>query len=215
MRSSRVMKGNENRGAAGGHAALDLNAVAAENQARHVPGLLLKIQPFQRAVVFLHDARHGENVVLQLLAGGGRVQNKEGKQKHSFIPALQIPQEGHRVLAEGDEVGRQNVHVVACAHGFFLFLHLHFVDVADFPLDRLDGLGLVNRLDMQGNGHFGVHFQKLRKELVGKLGGQNLHIRSRAPCRAADTESAALPEVEGRGGNEILCPHAGFRNVAP
>lgn len=75
-------RGNENRRAAGGYAAPDLNGIAAENQARHVPGFLLEVQFFERTVIFL-------------------------------------------------------------------FFHLHFIDVADFALERLDGFGPVNRLNMQ------------------------------------------------------------------
>ena len=55
----------------------------------------------------------------------------------------------------------------AASDGLFLFLHLHLVNVADLALDGLDGLGLIDGLNVHSNGHFSVHLQQLRKELVG------------------------------------------------
>lgn len=101
------------------------------------------------------------------------------------------------------------VHIVAASDGLFLFLHLHLVNVADFALDGLDGLGLVYRLNVHGNRHFSVHLQQLGKELVRELGGHDLHIRGRSPC-GAHAEQAALAEVKAGGGDKILCPHSGL-----
>ena len=101
------------------------------------------------------------------------------------------------------------VHIVAASGGLFLFLHLHLVNVADFALDGLDGLGLVYRLNVHGNRHFSVHLQQLGKELVRELGGHDLHIRGRSPC-GAHAEQAALAEVKAGEGDKILCPHSGL-----
>ena len=49
-------EGNENGGAAGGQAPLYFNGVMAEGEAGKERLLLLKVQPFQGAVVFLYDS---------------------------------------------------------------------------------------------------------------------------------------------------------------
>ena len=90
-----------------------------------------------------------------------------------------------------------------------MFLHLHLVNVADLAFNGLDGLGLVYRLDVHGNRHFCVHFQKLRKELVGELRGHDLHIGGRSPC-GAHAEQAAHTKVKAGRGDKILCPHPGL-----
>ena len=81
-------KGNENSRGAGGHAALDLNAVMAQRKAGKKTVLLLEVQPLQGAVVFLDDTRHREQIIVQLPAGRGHVYHKEGQKEHSLIPAL-------------------------------------------------------------------------------------------------------------------------------
>ena len=53
--------------------------------------------------------------------------------------------------------GTCRTHIVAASDGFFLFLHLHLVNVADLALDGLDGLGLIDSLNVHGDGHFSVH----------------------------------------------------------
>ena len=45
------------------------------------------------------------------------------------------------------EIGRDYIHVVAGTDSFFLFLNLHLVKVCDFPLDGLNGFGLVDTAD--------------------------------------------------------------------
>ena len=207
-------KRNEDGRGAGCHTPLYLNAVVAEGQAGHKALFLLKVQPLQNAVVFLHDTRHREQVVVQLPAGGGGVHHKEGQEEHSLVAALQVVQQVLGVLTECNKVGRKYVHIVAASDGLFLFLHLHLVNVADLALDGFDGLGLIDSLNVHGDGHFSVHLQQLRKELVRKLGGHDLHIGRRSPC-GAHAEQAALPEVKAGGSDKVFCPQPGFRYHIP
>ena len=202
-------KRNENRRGAGCHATLYLNPVVAEGQTGHKALFLLEVQSLQKAVVLLHDTRYGEQVVVQLSAGGGGIYHKEGQKKHSLVAALQIIQQVLGVLTESNEVRRKNIHVVTASDGLFLFLHLHFVNIADFALDGFDGLGLIDGLNVHGNGHFSVHLQQLGKELVGEFGGHDLHIGSRSPS-GAHAKQPGLAEVKAGRGNKIFRPHSGL-----
>ena len=127
---------------------------------------------------------------------------------------MEVGQQGRRVLGVGNEIRGQDVRVVAAPGGLALLLHLHLVDVGDFALDRLDGLGLVDRLDVEGDGHFRVQLQQLQQELVGQLGGHDLQVGGRPPG-LAHPEGAGLPEVEAGGNNEIFRPHARLGDVPP
>ena len=202
-------KGNENSRGAGGHAALDLNAVMAQRQAGKKTVLLLEVQPLQGAVVFLNDTRHREQVIVQLPTGRSHVHHKEGQQEHSLVPALQIFQEGLCVVAVRHKVGREYVHVISGPGCLLLFLHLHLVNVGDFGLDGFHGGGLIDGLDMERDRHFRIHFQKLRQQLVRKLRGQNLQIGGRAPGRP-HPEQAAETEVKAVRGDKVLCGKAGL-----
>ena len=110
---------------------------------------------------------------------------------------------------EKQKDGTVTVHVIPGPGGFLLFLHLHLVNVADFALDGFDGLGLIDGLNVHGNGHFSVHLQQLGKELVGEFGGHNLHIGGRSPS-GAHAKQPGLAEVKAGGGNKILRPHSGL-----
>lgn len=113
-------KGDEDSRAAGGQSPLNFDLAVCQRQRGHKPLLLLEVQPPQKAVVGLHDARHGKQVVFKLLPGVGRVYHKEGEQEKALVPALQVGQHSRRVLAVRYEVRGKDVHVVARPHGFFL-----------------------------------------------------------------------------------------------
>ena len=99
-------KWNENRGAAGRQAPLDLHGVEAEGERGHKALFLLEVQPPDCAVVFLRDTRYSEKLIFKLFPGGSHIDNKEGQKKHSLISALQILQQRFGVLAERHKVGR-------------------------------------------------------------------------------------------------------------
>ena len=167
-------KGNENSGAAGGHAPLYLDGVVPQHQGGGKALLLLPVQPLQGAVVLLGDAGDGEHVVLQLLPGGGDIHHSERQEEHSLVPGLEVGQERRRVLGVGNEVRGQNFHVVPGPDRLFLLLHFHFVNVGDFALGHFDGLELVHRLNVEGDGHFRVQLQQLQQQFVRQLGGHDL-----------------------------------------
>ena len=154
-------KGNKDGRGAGGHAPLDFNAVIAQRQRGHIALLLLPVQPLQSTVILLRDAAHRENIVFQPLPRGGGVDDQERQEEHSLISGLELGQQVCRVLGKGNEVWRENIGIVPSAGGLALFLHLHFVDVGDFALDRLNGLDLIHRLNVHGDGQLCVQFQNL------------------------------------------------------
>ena len=127
---------------------------------------------------------------------------------------MQVGEQLGGVLGKGNEVRRQNLHVVPGTDSLFLLLRLHAANVGDLSLDRLNGLELVYRLNVHGDGQLGVQLQNLRQQLIRKLRRHDLQIGRRAP-HLADTESPALPEVEAVRGDIVLCPHARLGNVFP
>ena len=81
---------NENGGAAGRQAALDMDKVFPQRDRGHKPLFLPVVRAGQNAVVFLRDCRRSKYFVIQFLLGICKVEDKQPKQKHSFVAALQI-----------------------------------------------------------------------------------------------------------------------------
>ena len=79
---------------------------------------------------------------------------------------------------------------------------------------RGNGGGLIDGLDMEGNGHFRIHFQKLRQQLVRELRGQNLQVRGSAPSRPHPEQSAET-EVEAVRGDKVFGGKPGFWDHIP
>ena len=127
---------------------------------------------------------------------------------------MQVGEQLGGVLGKGNEVGRQNLHVVPGTDSLFLLLRLHAANVGDLSLDRLNGLELIHRLNVHGNSQLGVQLQNLRQQLIRQLRCHDLQIGCRAP-HLADTERTALPEIEAVRGDVVLCPHARLGNVFP
>ena len=174
----------------------------------------MPVQTAQSAVVFLCDTAHGKHIIFQPLAGRRKVYHRKGQQKHSLIAGLQIGKKLRRVLAECDQVRGKNIRVIAGAHSLSLFLHFHFSDVRDFPLDGLDCLELIHGLNVHGHSHFRIQLQDFRQQLIRKLRCHNLQVGHRAPI-LADTECAGLAEVETVRGNKVFCAKPGLRDVFP
>src|SRR5699024_11831021 len=85
---------------------------------------------------------------------------------------------------------------------FFLFFDRVAVQLGDGPLDRLDGLVLVYRVNVHGDDLAGFHAQKVFQQLVAEVGrrdGQKAH----GPVQAAHLTGTGV-ECEGAGGNEVL-----------
>ena len=99
-------------------------------------------------------------------------------------------------------------------NSFFLLLGLHAANVRDFALDGLNGLELIHRLDVHGDGKLRIQLQNFRQQFVGELRGQNLQV-GHGPPIAAHPESAAVPEIKAARGDIVLRPQPGLGDVLP
>ena len=185
-----------------------------QHQGGHKALFLLPVQPFESAVVFLRDPVHREDVVLQPLPGGGEVDHRERQQKHPLIPGLQVGQQLGGVLGKGDQVGREDVGVIPGAHRLALFLHFHLADVGELAFHRFDGLELIHRLNVHGDGQLRVQLQNFRQQLVRELRRHDLQIGRSAPI-LPHPEQAGLPEVKAVRGDIVLGAQAGLGDVPP
>ena len=86
--------------------------------------------------------------------------------------------------------------------------------VRDGALDRLDGLVLVNGLDVHGDDLAGIHVQKILQQLVADVGCRNAQKAGGAKD-AAHLEGAAVLECKGSRRNGILHRKAAFHKVFP
>ena len=164
---------HENRRRAGRQRPLDRHEVIAERQGRHQALLLLKVQPDERAVVLLRDARGLKRVVLQLLFGLAGVDDQERHQEHPLVPALQFLEQALGFASVSRKVGRDDVHIVSRTHRLFLLLDLHSVEVGDLAFDRFDGLVLVDGPDVHADDQAALHVQKVRQHAVVQLGRED------------------------------------------
>ena len=122
---------------------------------------------------------------------------------NSLVPALQVLQELLGLGTVGGKVGRDNVHVVSGTDSLFLFLDLAAVQIGDFPLDRLDGLYLVHRLDVQADDQAGFHIQKISQHTVIQLRRKNLDEADR-PILLAHAELFTGAELKARRSDKVL-----------
>ena len=118
-------------------------------------------------------------------------------------------------LPIGGKVRGNDVHIISGPHRLFLFLNLHFLQIAHFPLDIADRLGLVDRLDMQVDRHRIVQVQKLCQHPVRQLRRQNLQEGDSAGILPNAEGLAVLREGKAGRRDKILCREAGFGKVAP
>ena len=115
------------------------------------------------------NAGGSHNVAEQLLPFRGDVLYQHRYQKHTLIPGLQILKQVLGFLPVGGKVRGNDVHIISGPHRLFLFLDLHFLQVAHFPLDIADRRGLVDRLDMKVDRHRVVQVQKFGQHPVRQL----------------------------------------------
>ena len=150
-----------------------------------------------------------EHRVFELLAVGCRIHDEDGHKKQSLIAGLEILQQTLCLTAEGGEIGRDDVHIVAGADCLFLFLNLHFVEIGDLRLDALDCLRLVNRPDMKIDRDVAVHLKEVGKHTVIEFRREDLQEAHRTDG-SAHLEALAFTEVKGSGRDEVLagkpCP---------
>ena len=141
--------------------------------------------------------------IFELLAIGCRIHDEDSHKEQSLIAGLEILQQTLRLAAEGSEIGRDDVHVVAGADGFFLLLDLHLVEVGDFHFDALDCLRLVNRPDMKIDRNVAVHLKEVGKHTVVEFRREDLQEAHRTDG-SAHLEALAFTEVKGSGRDEVL-----------
>ena len=195
----------------GGQATLDLNLVETDGKAAHQTFLLLEVQPLENAVVLLRDGCRLEHRVFELLAGACGVHQKDGDEEHSLIPCLEVLQQTLRLTAEGSEIGRKNVHVVAGTDSLFLLFDLHLVEVGDLHLDGLDSFCLIDGADMKIDRDVAVHVKEVSEHTVIQLRREDLQEAHRADG-LAHLEALAFTEIEGGGSDEVLTAQSGTGN---
>ena len=154
-------KGDKDSRAAGGQSPLNFDLTVCQRQAAHQPLLLLVVQSAQVAVVLLCNTGCLKNVVFQLLLCAPGVQNEECHQKHSLVLALQFLQKSLGISAVGRQIRRKDVDIISGTDGFLLLLDLAAVQLRNGALDRLNGLVLVNGLDVHGDDLGRIHIQKI------------------------------------------------------
>ena len=200
---------HENRCAGSGQSALNLHLIDSDRQRGHQPFLLLKIKTLERTVILLGNGGGLEHRVFELLAVGCRVHDEDGHEEQPLVAGLEILQQTLRLTAEGGEIGRDDVHIVAGADCLFLLFNLHLVEVGDLRLDALDCLRLVNRPDMKIDRDVAVHLKEVGKHTVIEFRREDLQEARRADG-SAHLEALAFTEVKGSGRDEILrtesCP---------
>ena len=194
---------HENRRAGSGQSALNFHLIDADRQRGHQTLFLLEVETLERTVVLLSDGGGLEDGVFKLLAVGCRVHDENGHEEQSLVAGLEILQQTLCLTAEGGEIGRDDVHIVAGADSLFLLFNLHFVEVGDLHLDALDCLRLVNRPDMKIDRDVAVHLKEVGKHTVIEFRREDLQEAHRADG-SAHLETLAFTEVKGSGRDEVF-----------
>ena len=207
-------KRHKNRRATGGQPPLDLNLAVCQRQAAHQPLLLLKVKAAQVAVVLLCNAGCLKNVVFQFLFRAPGVQHQKCDKEHPLVLALQFLQQGFCISAVGCQIRRNDVNIISGTDCLFLLLDLAAIQFRDGALDHLNGLVLVNGLDVHGDDLAGIHVQKILQKLVADVGCRDAQKAGGAK-NAAHLEGAAVFEGKGGGCNGILHRKAAFHKVFP
>ena len=207
-------KGYKNRRARSGESAADINEIMGKRQAAHEGIFLLEVQAPQHTVMFLGDTGSLENIRFQLLLGLAGIHDEHGDEEHTLVLALQLLEERLRILTVGSKVTRDDVHIVAGPDSFFLFLDLGPVKFRDRMLDGLDGLRLVDGLDVHRDDLARIHVQEVLQELVGKVRCRNGEI-AHGTVEASHLEYAASRKSKGRRGDEVLHGKTGSDEPLP
>ena len=117
-----------------------------------------------------------KDIGFQLLFGAAGVEDEEGQQEHTLVLGLEFFQQRLGIIAVGGEVRRNDVHVITGANCLFLLLNLAAIQLRDGVLDLLDGLVLIDGLDVHGHDLAGIHVQKVLQQLVADIRSGNLQI---------------------------------------
>ena len=177
--------------------------IDADRQRGHQPFFLLEVETLERTVILLGNGCGLEHRVFELLAVSCCVHDEDSHKEQSLIAGLEILQQTLCLTAEGGEIGRDDVHIVAGADCLFLLFNLHLVEVGDLRLDALDCLRLVNRPDMKIDRDVAVHLKEVGKHTVIEFRREDLQEAHRADG-FAHLEALAFTEVKGSGSDEVL-----------
>ena len=207
-------EGDENGGAGGGEAPLNVDLVQTQGEGGHEALLLLPIQPPQGTVILLGNSRRLEHIGFQTLPPVRQIQHQHRHQEHPLIPALQVLQQRLGLSPVGIQITGNDVHVISGADGLLLLLDLHAVQVGELPLDIFDGGVLVDGLDVQRHHLAVLQVQEVLQHFVRQLRGQNLQEGRRA-VGPADLEHPAILEGEAVRGDEVLAGQPGFPDGVP
>ena len=116
------------------------------------------------------------------------------------------------IISVSGQIGRDDVHVISGADCLFLLLNLHPVDVRDLSLNQLDGLRLIQGLDMNVDDQALIHIQEIGQHLVRQLRSQDLQVGRRTHSLSHGEHLAALKDEAGRG-HIILGGQAGLHQL--
>jgi len=164
--------------------------------------------------VLLCNAGCLKDVVFQLLFRTPGVQHQKSDEEHPLVLALQFFQQGFCISAVGCQIRRNDVNIISGTDCLLLFLDLAAIQFGDGALDRLDGLVLVNGLDVHRNDLGRIHIQKVLQKLVADVGCRDAQKAGGAED-TAHLEGTAVFERKGGRGNGILHGKAAFHKVFP
>ena len=109
---------------------------------------------------------------------------------------------------------RTDVHVIAGADSLFLLLNLAAIQFRDGVLDLLDGLVLIDGLDVHGHDFAGIHVQEVLQQLVADIGSGDLQI-AHGPVELSHTEDSAAREGKRGRRDVVLYRQAGLGKPLP
>ena len=152
--------------------------------------------------------------LVQLTLGIGGVENEEGNQEHSLVPALEVFQQLLCFGTIGGKVRGNDVHVITGTDSFLLLFDLGFVQIGDGSLNGLDGADLIHGLNMEIHNDVAFNVQEVLQNTVTEFRGQNLQ-KADGGKLLAHPEILCPVEQEGTRGNKILGGQAGSGKPVP
>ena len=109
---------------------------------------------------------------------------------------------------------RTDVNIISSTNSFLLLLDLAAVQFGNGALHGLDGLVLIDTLNVYGDDLAGIHVQKILQKLVTDVGCRNAQ-KAGGAVDAAHLERPGVFEGKGGGRNGILYRKTAFHKVFP
>ena len=155
-----------------------------------------------------------KDIGFQLLFGAAGVEDEEGEQEHTLVLGLEFFQQRFGIIAVGGKVRRNDIHVITGADSLFLLLNLAAIQLRDGVLDLLDGLVLIDGLDVHGHDLAGIHVQKVLQQLVADIGSGDLQI-AHGTVELSHAKDPAAGEGKRGGCNVVLYRKTTFGKPLP